>query len=136
MQLIKTIYLAGPMENVNAEEMTQWRDIAKRELEGAGITCLDPTRRRHSFEQKIMKRIFELDMMDIRTCDMVLVNLNNDQLPKHGTAMEVFYASYVLNKPVVAFKDVVKYHPFFESLVTEWRSDVFKACDTIKGQYL
>lgn len=136
MQLIKTIYLAGPMENVEQAEMCEWRECARSILEPADISCLDPTRRRHSFEQKIMKRIFELDMIDIRACDMVLVNLNNDQLPKHGTAMEVFYASYVLNKPVVAFKENVKYHPFFESLVTEWRSDVFKACDTIVSQYL
>ena len=136
MQLIKTIYLAGPMENVGHDEMTEWRTVATGILSNANITCLDPTRRRHSFEQKIMKRIFELDMIDIRACDMVLVNLNNDVLPKHGTAMEVFYASYVLNKPVVAFKGNVKYHPFFESLVTEWRSDVYKACDTIVSQYL
>jgi len=133
---IKTIYLAGPMEHVSNEEMCEWRDVAKYILEGADMVCLDPTRRRHSFEQKYMKRIFELDMIDLRDCDMVLVNLNNDQLPKHGTAMEVFYASYVLRKPVVAFKDNVKYHPFFESLVTEWRSDVWKACDTIVSQYL
>lgn len=134
---IRKIYLAGPMENVAEEEATEWRIVAKDYLERAGIICLDPTRRRHNFEQRYMKRIFELDMIDLRDCDMVLVNLNNDQLPKHGTAMEVFYASYVLRKPVVAFKkELTRYHPFFESLVTEWRSNVIKACDTIIGQYL
>jgi len=134
--MIKTVYLAGPMEQVSSSEMTEWRECAKSILEPAGITCLDPTRRRHSFEQKIMRRIFELDLIDIRECDLVLVNLNNDLLPKHGTAMEVFYAGYVLQKPVVAFKNNVKYHPFFESCVTEWRSSCEKACDTIVSQYL
>jgi len=135
--VIKTIYLAGPMENVSDSDMREWRECAKGILEPAGIVCLDPTRRRHSFEQKVMRRIFDLDMQDLRDCDMVLVNLNNDALPKHGTAMEVFYASYVMRKPVVAFKsEFTRYHPFFESLVTEWRSSCEKACDTIISQYL
>ena len=101
------------------------------------VECLDPCRRVHSGEQKEMKRIFVLDLADIRACDMVLVNLNGDTLAKHGTAIEVFYASFVLHKPVVAFKEeLTKYHPFFESLVTEWRSTVQKACDTITAEYL
>jgi nucleoside 2-deoxyribosyltransferase len=130
-------YLAGPMENVTEENMCAWRDKAKYLLGHAGVKCLDPCRRRHSGEQKHMKRIFELDLMDIRNCDIVLVNLNDDKLPKHGTAMEVFYANFVLHKPVVAFKETqTRYHPFFESLVTEWRSDVEKACDTITSEYL
>jgi nucleoside 2-deoxyribosyltransferase len=84
-----------------------------------------------------MKRIFELDLRDIQESDIVLVNLDNPTVAKHGTAMEVFYASYVLRKPVVAFKaDASVIHPFFESLVTEWRSDVDKACDTIICEYL
>lgn len=83
-----------------------------------------------------MRRIFECDLMDIRNSDLLLVNLNNDQLAKHGTAMEVFYANYVLRKPVVAFKEkITRYHPFFESLVTEWRSNVDKACETIIEEY-
>lgn len=134
---IKKIYLAGPMENVAEEEATRWRDYATRYLYNAGVETLDPTRRRHANEQKLMKRIFELDIMDINDADMVIVNLNNEKLAKHGTAMEVFYASYVLRKPVFAFKDALTaYHPFFESLVTEWRSDIGKVCDTIVSQYL
>ena len=131
------IYLAGPMENVSDSDMYQWREVAKNILHSAGCKTLDPTRRRHTGNQKEMRRVFDLDMMDVRNCDIVLVNLNNDKLAKHGTAMEVFYASYVLRKPVVAFKEeLTKFHPFFESLVTEWRSTVIKACDTITAEYL
>ena len=130
------VYLAGPMENVTYGEMIEWRYVATNLLAAADIQCLDPTRRRHSGEQRHMRRIFEMDLKDIRACDLVLVNLNNDVLPKHGTAIEVFYANYVCRKPVIAFKETLtKYHPFFESLVTEWRSTVFKACDTIKAEY-
>jgi nucleoside 2-deoxyribosyltransferase len=125
------------MENVSEHEMRDWRVVARQHFDRyEGITVLDPTRRRHTGDQKHMRRIFECDLMDIRNSDLLLVNLNNDQLAKHGTAMEVFYANYVLRKPVVAFKEkITRYHPFFESLVTEWRSNVDKACETIIEEY-
>jgi len=140
----RTVYLAGPMEHVSVEESTGWRNKATDIFDNTNylymeklITVLDPTRRVHNFEQRYMKRIFELDLRDIQESDIILVNLDNPEVAKHGTAMEVFYASYVLRKPVVAFKsDASTIHPFFESLVTEWRSDVYKACDTILNEYL
>lgn len=133
----RTIYLAGPMEHVSLEDAKGWRDIATSLLTQAELKILDPTRRIHNFEKKYMRRIFELDLRDIRECDIILANLDNPKVAKHGTAMEVFYAAYVLQKPVVAFKaDPNSVHPFFESLVTEWRSTVEKACDSIITEYL
>ncbi len=133
----RTVYLAGSMEMVSLEEAQGWRTIAERRLNFSGVETLNPCRRLHNFEKRYMKRIFELDLRDIQESDIVLVNLDNPTVAKHGTAMEVFYASYVLRKPVVAFKaDASIIHPFFESLVTEWRSDVDKACDTILCEYL
>lgn len=132
----RTIYLAGPMEHVSKEEAKGWRQIATTLLWN-NSNVLDPTRRVHNFDKRYMKRIFELDLRDIQESDIILVNLDNPEIAKHGTAMEVFYASYVLRKPVVAFKkDAATIHPFFESLVTEWRSTVEKACDTIIAEYL
>ena len=125
------------MENVTAANATGWRDMATGKLMMAGCETLDPCRRLHSFEKKYMRRIFDLDMRDILECDIVLANLDDPKLAKHGTAMEVFYASYILRKPVVAFKaDPLVLHPFFESLVTEWRSTADKAVDTIIAEYL
>ena len=134
----RTIYLAGPMEHVSDKEAQGWRKIAYYTFEmNDNVRVLDPTRRIHNFEQRYMKRIFELDIRDINESDIILVNLDKPEIAKHGTAMEVFYASYVLHKPVVAFKaDASKIHPFFESLVTERRSDVHKACETIIEEYL
>jgi len=133
----RTVYLAGPMEHVSIEEAIGWRTKAELLLWANEVQTLNPCRRVHDFEVRYMKRIFELDLRDIQESDIILVNLNNPEIAKHGTAMEVFYASYVLRKPVVAFKaDASKIHPFFESLVTEWRSDVVKACDTITSAYL
>ena len=133
----RTIYLAGPMEHVSIEDAKGWRNVATELLQQADQKVLDPTRRVHDFQAKYMKRIFELDLRDIQESDLILVNLNNPAIAKHGTSMEVFYAAYVLRKPVVAFKasaDTI--HPFFESLVTEWRSTVDKACDTIITEYI
>lgn len=133
----RTIYLAGPMEHVSLDDAKGWRDIATNRLRLAEQKVLDPTRRVHDFQPKFMKRIFELDLRDIQEADLLLVNLDNPKVAKHGTAMEVFYASYVLRKPVIAFKqDASTIHPFFESLVTEWRSTVEKACDTIITEYI
>jgi nucleoside 2-deoxyribosyltransferase len=133
----RTVYLAGPMEHVSLEESTGWRNIAELMLWNNEVQTLNPCRRIHNFDKRYMKRIFELDLRDIQESDIILVNLDNPKVAKHGTAMEVFYASYVLRKPVVAFKaDASVIHPFFESLVTEWRSDVTKACDTILSEYL
>lgn len=133
----RTIYLAGPMEHVSAEAAAGWRDTATNLLRPYNVNILNPVRRIHNFRKEEMRSIFELDLRDIKECDLILVNLNNPEIPKHGTAIEVFYCSYVLQKSVVAFKeDPSKIHPFFESLVTEWRSTVEKACDTIISKYL
>jgi nucleoside 2-deoxyribosyltransferase len=141
----RTVYLAGPMEHVSVEEASGWREQATKAFlrynfshnDDNLITILNPCRRVHNFDKRYMKRIFELDIRDIQESDIILVNLDKPEVAKHGTAMEVFYASYVLRKPVVAFKsDASTIHPFFESLVTEWRSDVNKACETILNEYL
>jgi nucleoside 2-deoxyribosyltransferase len=133
----RTIYLAGPMEHVSLEDAQGWRTKAEIMLWRNEVITLNPCRRVHNFDKRYMKRIFELDLRDIQESDIILVNLDKPEIAKHGTAMEVFYASYVLRKPVVAFKaDASVIHPFFESLVTEWRSDVEKACDTILSEYL
>jgi nucleoside 2-deoxyribosyltransferase len=132
----RTIYLCGPMEHVSKEDATGWRDVAKQKL---GLECnlLDPCRRIHSFKLEQMRTIFEMDLRDIRESDIILADLSNPNVPKNGTAMEVFYAAYVLRIPVVAFKpDPTTIHPFFESLVTRWRSDVDKACETILEDFL
>ncbi len=133
----RTVYLAGPMEHVSLDDAQGWRNIAEQLLNFNGVQTLNPCRRVHNFDKRYMKRIFELDLRDIQESDIILVKLDKPEVAKHGTAMEVFYASYVLRKPVVAFKvDASTIHPFFESLVTEWRSDVNKACETILNEYL
>lgn len=125
------------MENVSVDDARGWRQRAYECLPSDGWEILDPTRRIHDFKPEQMKSIFELDLRDINESDVILVNLNDPKLAKHGTAIEVFYANYIRRIPVVAFKaERGGMHPFFESLVTEWRSTVEKACDTLNTKYL
>jgi len=133
----RTVYLCGPMEAVSFSEANEWRKRATQLLSDA-CNILDPCRRIHTFEARQMKRIFELDLRDIRECDIVLVNLDlMHERPSHGTAQEMFYANYILHKPVIAFKsEFTKLHPFMECTSTEWRSTVDKACETILNEYL
>jgi nucleoside 2-deoxyribosyltransferase len=133
----RTVYLCGPIEAIPLAEANSWRKHATNLLSDA-CNVLDPCRRLHSFERSQMKMIFELDLRDIRESDIILVNLDYMfDKPSHGTAQELFYANYVLEKQVVAFKkEYTKLHPFIEQCVTTWRSDVDKACETILNQYL
>jgi len=78
----------------------QWRARAKREL-GEHFLLLDPMRRNFKDrEVDSANEIVEFDLQDVRDADLVLVNYSK---PSIGTAMEVFYASHVLNKFVIAF---------------------------------
>jgi nucleoside 2-deoxyribosyltransferase len=133
---MRTVYLAGPMENVTASEAQGWRDRAGWILKTNDFRVLDPCRRIHSFQQREFKKIFELDLRDIRESDIILVNLTDPKIAKNGTAMEVFYANFVLHKQVVGFKsDPTVKHPFFEQLVTEWFADETDAAWAIVREY-
>ena len=127
------------MEHVTAESAQGWRDEMKTLISKYhDVKFLDPCRRIHSFDPREMKRIFELDIRDINESDILVANLDKlKEIPRHGTAMEVFYAAYIRRIPVIAFKSNKDHiHPFFESLVTEWRSDHVKAAETIMEHYL
>jgi nucleoside 2-deoxyribosyltransferase len=134
----RSVYLCGSMEFVSETEGKEWRSIAERILNQNDVLTLNPYRRAHSFKAEEMKRIFELDLRDIRECDIVLANMSTmDKIPSHGTAQEMFYAHYVLKKPVIAFRPkLVRLHPFLESTSTEWVSTVEDACDLILKEYI
>jgi nucleoside 2-deoxyribosyltransferase len=115
-----TLYTAGSMEFSNTDDQTGWRDQVEWALRDHAV-CLHPTRRIHSGDPTLFKWIFDMDMLDVQRADIVLADLRNSRLAKHGTAMEVFYSAYVLHKPVIAMRlPEDPPHPFFESIVTEW----------------
>ena len=127
-----TIYLAGPMENVSSEEQMGWRDQMTLLL--PGWTVLNPVHR--SFKDGYNhRRIYELDMRDVRCSDVVFADLRRGEREAHGTAMEVQEA-YSRNIPVMGYavKDQ-KRHPFLEVCVTEWTTDLNEAARILNEFY-
>jgi len=124
------------MENVSVEEAARWRNqlMAIDEQENHDFAFLDPTRRLHKGGQEEVKQIFRADIRDIEASDYVVANLTGtDKTPAHGTAMEIFFASYVLRLPVIAIKEeFTRYHPFFESLVSHWVGSVEEAYQVLQ----
>ena len=97
---LKTIYLSGPIMDEHAGAAREWRECAKSLLAGR-YRLLDPMRRKFvDREVDSAYEIVEFDLLDVRNADIILVNYSR---PSIGTSMEVFYASHVLGKFVVAF---------------------------------
>ena len=97
---LKTIYLSGPIMDQHAGAAREWRECAKSLLAGR-YRLLDPMRRKFvDREVDSANEIVEFDLLDVRNADIILVNYSR---PSIGTSMEVFYASHVLGKFVVAF---------------------------------
>lgn len=129
MQLLKGVYLAGPMAGFSAAEMSEWRDVAREQLEGAGVPVLDPTRRIPFHEQclddaglpvNIAKRIFKQDLRDIARCEVLLTDMRNHEKAKaQGTAAEVMF-SHMKNKTIILFKNPQdQLNPFMTAMATE-----------------
>lgn len=102
--LMKKIYLAGPMDFATEEQQYAWRKQATNKLLKHGMDTLDPTRRPHDCDLNI-KEIFKLDLKDIEECELVLADCRQLNIPTFGTSCEVFYASYILKKPVIGWYD-------------------------------
>ena len=97
---LKTSYLSGPIMDEHAGAAREWRECAKSLLAGR-YRLLDPMRRKFvDREVDSANEIVEFDLLDVRNADIILVNYSR---PSIGTSMEVFYASHVLGKFVVAF---------------------------------
>lgn len=96
----KTIYLSGPIMDEHEGTAREWRESAKQLFAGK-YRLLDPMRRKFvDREVDSANEIVEFDLLDVRNADIILVNYSR---PSIGTSMEVFYASHVLGKFVVAF---------------------------------
>jgi nucleoside 2-deoxyribosyltransferase len=95
---MKKIYLCGPINGCTDEESKSWRDLVSVKANGIGCETIDPMRRDYRGRESVNYReIVELDKIDVRTCDVVLVNYEK---PSVGTSMEVFFA-WSIGKPVV-----------------------------------
>lgn len=97
-RMTKSIYLCGPINGRTTEDATNWRELAKSHWLG---DCIDPMRRDYrgrEMEPGIAAEIVAGDLVDIQEASALLVFFDK---PSVGTAMEVFYAHHVLQKPVI-----------------------------------
>ncbi len=122
------------MENVSLDLQTSWRNHCASVLYMNGWKVLDPVHRslKDGYNHK---RIYELDMRDVRESDVILADLRRDKREAHGTAMEVQEA-YRSNIPVIGWATQdQKRHPFLEVCVTEWVVDLDKGLHILNEFY-
>jgi nucleoside 2-deoxyribosyltransferase len=94
------IYLAGPINACTDSEAKGWRQIAAEHLtKVCNFQIIDPMSRDYRGKEHCdYKEIVEQDKLDIQNADYILAYCPK---PSVGTSMEIFYASSVLNKPVI-----------------------------------
>ena len=95
----RQVYLSGPIANVNPIGAQLWREQATKRLLAKGCTVFNPALP-HVAEPTIEH--VEADITAIMDSAIILAHV-----PPHiqccGTAMEIFYASYVMDLPVVVW---------------------------------
>jgi hypothetical protein len=138
------VYLCGAMEGVSEEQANGWRSYVARFYLGVPptspfhltrpVTVLDPCRRKkfHSqpYSVNLAKKIVALDLLDIKTCDIVLANLK-DRGAGHawGSVSEIALASEVYHKPIITVLEAGFHHPFIETFSTEMHTDLDQALE-------
>jgi len=136
------VWLAGKMSGLSYEEMNTWRVNAKRLLR---ITSEDKIRAInpvdfYNFELNpdtyTEKEVKEFDLHLVKASDLILVNLEHPD--SIGTAIELYLAHDILNKPVIGFglnKDN-PCHPWMELCLTKECETLEESVDYIVNYYL
>jgi nucleoside 2-deoxyribosyltransferase len=112
-----------------------WRQAAKPLLEPS-FYLLDPMRRNFKDrEVDSANEIVEFDLQDVRDADLILVNYSKSSV---GTSMEVFYASHVLHKFVIAFSpfSFKDSSPWMVKYCTKILPSLEEACRYIREHFL
>jgi len=139
---MKTIYLCGPIHDLSTSEANEWRMNATTELEykTSIFQCLDPMRRQFNDEDQLgVNEIVLMDLKDVEDAYILLVNYNvaRGETTLCGTAMEVFYASHILGKFVIAFTDLPKekWSPWMMKYCTRILPSLDEAIEYIKRHF-
>ena len=134
------VYLAGPMEGLTYEQMSEWRFEATRLLNLYGIDTLDPTRRVSYHNQTkndyTAGRVVKHDLQDIAFSSVVLADLR-DSTPgrKWGTVCEIAHA-HTKNKIIIVITDKEQFkHPFIEFYATEIHHELSDAVEAAATYY-
>ena len=120
------VYLCGPINGCTDDEASTWRDTFKGLW---SYDTLDPMRRGYrGVEDMAYREIVELDKIDVRLSDVILVNYVK---PSVGTSMEVFYA-HSIGKPVVVICNTDSISPWMKYHTTIFVSTVEDAIEACK----
>ena len=110
------VYLAGPIAGLTFNQAQDWRDYAAEMIEGYDlpIRCFSPLRGKEyldngniigmqAYDEHVLssaKGVIARDGNDVRTCDLLFVNVDGVTSISGGTAWELGVA-WALNKIVV-----------------------------------
>jgi hypothetical protein len=115
---MKQVYLAGPITGLDFKGCTDWREYARKDLSGSGITGLSPLRAKEYLAQlpgpisgtgeeyahlgvmSLPRGVMTRDRFDATRCDVLLVNLLGAKTVSIGTVMEIAMAD-VVRTPIV-----------------------------------
>jgi nucleoside 2-deoxyribosyltransferase len=116
----KSVYLAGPITGLTYGQADEWRGYARGVLDGWCIDGFSPMRAQGEDLSNMgvlqdvapeaydgagnpmltEKAVFGRDHWDVKTCDLVLVNMLNAQEKSGGTFFEIAWA-FAYHKPIV-----------------------------------
>lgn len=147
------VYLAGPITGLSYDESVNWRDNVELTFEESPILTLSPMRSKPELsEHNVIEKVFELkdnvqnslccsrgiitrDYNDVKNCDAILVNLQDESKISIGTVMEIAWAK-AFQIPVVAIvseKDELYNHPMINECIGFRTKSIEDACEIIKA---
>lgn len=134
------VYLCGPMEGLSAQLAGEWRQTAATQLAVAGISTLDPMRRRRFHDQpysmNLARKIEALDLQDIMASRVVLANLVDIGNGRGwGTICEIALTSQLYHLPIVTYVTKEFRHPFIDTFTTEACYTLNEAIEACKGYF-
>ena len=112
------VYLGGIVSGLTYEEANSWREEAIKRLSCLGIIGVSPMRFKEYLDDEDIlsplgssnniltnqKGIFSRDKWDVRTCDIILMNLLGAKTQSIGCSMELAWAN-LLNKPTIVIME-------------------------------
>jgi nucleoside 2-deoxyribosyltransferase len=146
---MKSVYLAGPINGKSYEEARNGWRLSLSTLLSPGIQPLSPMRQEGHLQEVTeltgmpyddhfwskQRAIVTKDLVDVRRCDVVVVNLCDTKKVSIGTMVEMGWAQ-VLNKPIVLVieddaEQVNPHHHLFVYELAHFRVNNIKDAATI-----